>query len=153
MKTVLTLLLLLLAFGASAQQRTLELTRNNESGKIKYLAEDLRVKVRTTDGKKYVGPLHFKDAQTIEVNGTDITLDNLLSIKNQPKVLGTIKTVLLVTGLALVGTSIIVGASGGNAAFLIFTSGAAISVGSGIIDAADSNNTNRKWTFKIVDQP
>jgi hypothetical protein len=153
MKKLLPLLFLLLAFSAGAQQRVLELTRNDDSGKMKSFEENTRVKARTTDGRKYVGPLQIKDEETLAVDGTDIPLAGLLSIKSQPKVLGTLKTVLLITGVALVGSSIIVAAGGGNAAFLLFTSGAAITVGSGILDAANSNNTTRKWAFKIVNRP
>jgi predicted phage tail protein len=150
MKTLLYILLLLISFNVMAQQKTLEISNIN-NGKIKVYTENQRIKVRTLDGKKHVGNLNFSDNETIIINNQSIKIDSVLSIKKQPKILGTIRTVVLVTGLAIVSSSIIVAASGGNAAFLLFTVGSGVTISAGLIEAINSNNSNRLWKFKIVD--
>ncbi|MGK4569160.1 hypothetical protein [Flavobacterium sp. 3HN19-14] len=148
MKNILCLLAFFATFSAFAQ-KTLELT-NIESGKVKIYEENQRIKVRTLDGKKHVGLLHFSNDGEILVDKFPIKPDNILSIKSQPKVLGTIKTVVLVAGLAIVGSSIVVAAAGGEAAFMLFTVGGGVTITAGIIEAFNTNNSNRKWTFKII---
>lgn len=150
MKTILYSFLLLISFATIAQQRTIEISNIN-NGKIKVYQENQRIKVRTLDGKKHVGNLTFTDNETFVIDNQSIKIDSVLSIKKQPKLLGTIRTVVLVTGLAIVGTSIIVAAGGGNAAFLIFTVGSGVTISAGLIEAINSNNSNRQWKFKIVD--
>lgn len=150
MKTKLYFFLLFISFTAIAQQKAIEITNIN-TAKIKVYEENQRIKVRTLDGKKHVGNLTFSDNETIIINDQSIKMDSILSIKKQPKLLGTIRTVVLITGLAIVGSSIIVAASGGNAAFLLFTVGSGVTISAGLIEAINSNNSNRRWKFKIVD--
>ncbi|WP_310378901.1 hypothetical protein [Flavobacterium sp.] len=150
MKNLFYCLLALISFTAIAQQKTIQIT-NITNGKIKIYEENQRVKIRTLEGKKLVGNLTFTDNETFVINNQSIKIDSVLSIKKQPKLLGTIRTVVLVTGLAIVGSSIIVAASGGNAAFLLFTVGSGVTISAGLIEAINSNNSNRQWKFKIVD--
>jgi predicted phage tail protein len=151
MKNILYLLLLFTSFATIAQKRTIEITNIN-TGKIKVYEENQRIKIRTLDGKKYVGNLTFSDNETLIIDNQSIKIDSLLSIKKQPKLLGTVRTVILITGLAIVGSSIIVAAGGGNAAFLLFTVGSGVTISAGLIEAINSNNSNRRWKFKIVEK-
>lgn len=144
------MLLLLIACNVMAQQKTIEISNIN-NGKIKVYEENERIKVRTLDGKKHVGNLTFSDNETFIINNQSIKIDSISSIKKQPKVLGTIRTIVLITGLAIVGSSLIVAASGGNAAFLLFTVGSGVTISAGLIEAINSNNSYRLWKFKIVD--
>jgi hypothetical protein len=151
MKNILLLLTCFVSFSAISQQRAIELT-NIESGKTKIFNENERVKARTLDYKKHVGILTFSDDGTLKIGNDVIKLDSLQSIKRQPKVLGTIKTVVLFAGLATVATSIVIATAGNNAAFLVFVAGSGATIGAGVIEAVNSNYTLRKWTFKIIEK-
>jgi hypothetical protein len=139
----------LISFTVFAQQRTLEIT-NIKNGKIKVFAENQRIKIRTLDHKKWVGNLKITDSVSFTVNNQKIQLDSLQSIKNQPKLLGTVKTVVLISGVAIVGASLIAASGGSDAAFLIFVVGAGTTMSAGVIEGLNSNYTKRKWTYKIV---
>lgn len=129
----------------------LEITNIN-SGKTKVYTENQRVKVRTLDGKKHIGVLHFSDNEAFTVGDHIIKTDSILSIKANPKVLGTVKTVVLATGLAIVASAVIVASAGGDAAFLLFATGTGVTIAAGVLEGINSNNSNRKWTFKIIDK-
>ncbi|WP_298157082.1 hypothetical protein [Flavobacterium sp.] len=151
MKTILMLLCCFISLAALSQKRAIEIT-NIENGKTKIFAENERVKVRTLDYKKHVGNLSFTDNGTLKIGNDVIKIDSLQSIKKQPKVLGTVKTVVLIAGLATVATSIAIATAGNNAAFLVFVAGSGTAIGAGVLEAVNSNYTLRKWTFKIIEQ-
>jgi hypothetical protein len=149
MKNTLYILLLLISFAGFSQNKALEL-KNKQTGKTILFEENQRIKVRTLDGKKSIGKLTFSDNETLIINNKTIKLDSLQSVKTQPRVLGTIKTIVLATGLSVVGASLIAAAKGNNAAFLLFTVGSGITITSGILEGLNANNINRKWEFKII---
>lgn len=151
MKNILLLITCFISFAVVSQQRAIELT-NTTTGKTKVFNENERVKARTLDHKKHVGALTFSDGNTLKIGDDTIPLDSLQSIKRQPKVLGTVKTVVLFAGLATVATSIAIATAGNNAAFLVFVAGSSATIGAGVIEAVNSNYTTRKWTFKIVEK-
>lgn len=151
MKKILFLLTLLLSIATFSQQKAFEIT-NIKSGKTKIYQENERIKLRTIDRKKLVGELHFKDNQTLLIGENTVNVDSILSIKAHPKVLGTFKTIVLITGLVLVATSVIVATGGGDAAFLLLGVGSGITIGAGVLEGLNANNSNRKWTFKIIDK-
>jgi len=151
MKKILFLLTLLLSLTTFSQQIALEIT-NIKSGETKIYQENERVKLRTIDRKKLVGELHFVDNQTLLIGESTVKLDSILSVKANPKTLGTIKTIVLVTGLAIVATSVIVASGGGGAAFLLFAVGSGVTISAGVLEGLNANNSNRKWTFKIIDK-
>jgi predicted phage tail protein len=150
MKNSIYLVLLFISFTALSQQRMLEIT-NIKTGKIKVFEENQRIKLRTLDKKKWVGNLKFSDSLSFTVNNHKIRIDSLQSIKNQPKVLGTIKTVLLISGAAILGASIVAASGGSDSAFLLFAIGAGTTISSGIAGSVNSSYTHRKWKYKIVD--
>lgn len=151
MKNRIYLLLLFVSFSVFSQQKTLEIT-NIKTGKVKVFEENQRVKIRTLDHKKWVGNLIINDSISFTVNNHQIAIDSLLSIKNQPKVLGTVKTVILISGLAIVGASVIAASGGSDSAFLLFTVGAGTAITAGIIEGLNSNYTKSRWTYKIVEK-
>ncbi len=149
MRNRIYLVLLFISFTVFSQQRTLEIT-NIKDGKVKVFVENQRIKIRTLDHKKWVGNLKITDSVSFTVNNQKIQLDSLQSIKNQPKVLGTVKTVVLISGLAIVGASLIAASGGSDSAFLLFAVGAGTTMSAGVIEGLNSNYTKRKWTYKIV---
>ena len=149
MRNRIYLVLLFISFTVFSQQRTLEIT-NIKNGKVKVFVENQRIKIRTLDHKKWVGNLKITDSVSFTVNNHPIVLDSLQSIKNQPKVLGTVKTVVLISGLAIVGASLIAASGGSDSAFLLFAVGAGTTMSAGVIEGLNSNHTKRKWTYKIV---
>lgn len=151
MKNILYLLVFFVSFSVFAQHKAFEIT-NIRTNKVKVFEENQRVKVRTLDGKKHVGNLQFSDNQTLLINNESIQMDSISSIKNQPKIFGTVKTVVLITGLAIVGTSVIVATGGGNAALLLFTVGSGVTLSAGIIEAINANNSKKQWAFKIIEK-
>jgi len=117
MKKRIYLILLLISTAVFSQQRAIEIT-NIHSGKVKVFEENQRIKIRTLDGKKHVGNLKILDSLCFSVNNQPVKLDSLQSIKKQPKTLATVKTVVLITGLAIVGASLVAASGGSDSAFL-----------------------------------
>ncbi|QBN19888.1 hypothetical protein [Flavobacterium nackdongense] len=151
MKNRIYLILLFISFTVFSQQRTLELT-NIKTGKVKVFVENQRIKIRTLDHKKWIGNLKITDSVSFTVNNHKVAMESLQSIKNQPKVLGTVKTVVLISGLAIVGASLIAASGGSDSAFLLFVVGAGTTMSAGVIEGLNSNYTKRKWTYKIVEK-
>lgn len=151
MKNRIYLILLLISTAVFAQQKAIEIT-NIQSGKVKVFEENQRVKIRTLDGKKHVGNLKILDSLCFSVNNQPVKLDSLQSIKNQPKVMGTVKTVVLITGLAIVGASLVAASGGSDSAFLLFTIGSGVTISAGLLEGLNANYSERKWIFKIIDK-
>jgi hypothetical protein len=151
MKNRLYLVLFFISFTVFSQQKVLEIT-NIKTGKVKVFEENQRIKIRTLDGKKHIGNLKFSDSLSFTVNNQSIKIDSLKSIKNQPKVLGTVKTVVLITGLSVVGASLIAASGGSDSAFLLFVVGSGVTIGAGVLEGLNANYSDYKWTFKIIDK-
>lgn len=151
MKNTLFLILLVLSNTVFSQQRTIEIT-NIQAGKVKFFEENQRIKIRTLDRKKHIGILKFQDGQTIIIKDQYIKIDSLQSIKNQPKRLTVVKTVVLAAGLATVASSLVAASKGQDAAFMLFTVGAGTSIGAGLLEGVNANYTERKWKFKIIEK-
>ena len=151
MKGLLYLIVFFISFTVFAQQKTIEVT-TIKNGKIRIYKENQRIKIRTFEGKKYVGNLKISDSLTFTVDKQSVKIDSLFSIKSQPKVLGTVKTVVFVGGLAVIGSSIIVASTGGGAAFLLFTVGTGITTSAIVLERIKINNTNINSTFKIIEK-
>lgn len=151
MKNAIYLLVFLFSLTAFSQQRLIEIT-NVKTGKVKVFEENQRIKIRTLDGKKHVGNLKFSDSLSFTVNNQSVEIDSLQSIKKQPKTLATIKTVVLVVGLAIVGSSLIAASDGNDAAFLLFTIGSGVTISAGLLEGINANNSNNRWKFKIIEK-
>ncbi len=151
MKKTIYLLVFLFSLMAFSQQRLIEIT-DVKTGKVKVFEENQRVKIRTLDGKKHIGNLKFSDSLSFTVNNHSIKIDSLQSIKKEPKTMATIKTVVLITGLATVGTSLIAASDGNDAAFLLFTIGSGVTISAGLLEGINANNSNNRWKFKIIEK-
>lgn len=152
MKTLINLVVFLVSLTAFSQLRVIEIT-NIHTGEVKFFEENKRVKIRTLDEKKRVGILKITDSLSFTVNGQSVKIDSVKSIKYQPKTLATVKTVVLVIGLATVGASLIAASKGNDAAFLLFTIGSGVTIGAGLLEGINANNSSNKWTFKISEKP
>jgi len=151
MKSILYLLVFFISYAVFPQQKAVEVT-NIYTGKVKILEENQRIKIRTLDGKKYVGNLKFSDSLTIVIDNQSIKIDSLKSIKKQPKVLATVKTVVLTAGLTVVGSSLVAASGGSNCAFLLFTIGSGVTMSAGLLEGINTNYSDNKWTFKIIEK-
>lgn len=151
MKNLIYLLVFLVSFTAFSQQKAVEIT-NTITGEVKVFEENQRVKIRTLDGKKRIGNLKITDSLNFTVNDQSVKMDSLKSIKLQPKTLATVKTVVLVAGLAIVGTSLVAASGGNDSAFLLFTIGSGVTISAGLLEGINANNSNNKWTFKIIEK-
>ena len=151
MKNIIYLLVFMTSFTAFSQQRHLEIT-DIKTGKTKIFEENQRVKTRTLDGKKRIGNLKFSDSLSFTINNQVIKTDNIQSIKKQPKTMATIKTVVLTAGLAIVGSSLIGASNGNDSAFLLFTIGSGVTISAGLLEGMNTNNSNNRWKFKIIEK-
>lgn len=151
MKNILYLILFFISFTVFSQQKVIEIT-NIKTGKVKVFEENQRIKIRTKDGKKFIGNLKFSDSLSFMVNNQSIKIDSLKSIKSQPKVLGTVKTVVLITGLTVVGASIIAATGGNDSAFLLFVIGSGVTISAGVLEGINGNYSDYNWTFKIIEK-
>ncbi len=151
MKKILFLLVFLISYAVFSQHRTIEIT-NIKTGKVKVFVENQRIKIRTLDGKKHIGNLKISDTLSFTVNNQLVKIDSIQSIKYQPKTLATIKTVVLIAGLTIVGASIAAAAGGNDSAFLLFTVGSGIAISAGLLEGINANNSENKWTFKIIEK-
>ena len=151
MKNILYVLVFLASLTSFSQQKSIDIT-NVKPGKTKYFEETQRIKIRTLDGKKHVGNLKFSDSLSFTVNNQPIKIDSLQSIKKQPKTMATIKTVVFITGLAIVGSSLVAASDGNDAAFLLFTIGSGVTIGAGLLEGINANNSNNRWRFKIIEK-
>ena len=151
MKKILFFVLFLTTLTAFSQQKAIEITNKN-NGKTRFFKENQRLKIRTLDEKKHVGRWHFSDKQTIQIGIQSIKIDSIRSIKRQTAVLGTVKTGVLIAGLATMSASLASAKSGNNNAFLLFVVGGGTTIGAGLMESINTNRSNRKWTFKIVDK-
>ena len=149
MKVLIYFLVFLVSLTAFSQKKAIEIT-NIKTGKVKVFEENQRIKIRTLDDKKRIGNLKITDTLGITINNQYVKIDSLKSIKNQPKTLATVKTTVLVTGMATVGASIIAASGGSDSAFLLFTIGSSVTIGAGLLEGTNANNSNNKWTFKII---
>ena len=151
MKTIIYFFIFLISATAFSQQKAVEIT-NIKTGKEKTFDENQHVKITTLDGKKHIGNLKFSDSLTIVINNQSIEIDSLQSIKKQPKVLATVKTVVLIAGLTIVGSSLVAASGGSNWAFLLFTTGSGVTISAGLLEGINSNYSDNKWTFKIIEK-
>lgn len=151
MKILIHALFFLISFTVFSQQKAIEIT-NIKTGEVKFFEENNRVKIRTLDEKKRIGNLKITDSLGFTINNEYVKIDSLKSIKHQPKTLATVKTVVLATGLVTVGASLIAASRGNDSAFLLFTIGSGVTIGAGLLEGINANNSNNKWTFKIIEK-
>jgi len=67
MEKIIYVLVFLISYAVFSQHRTIEIT-NIRTGKVKVFEENHRIKIRTLDGKKYIGDLKISDTLTLTIN-------------------------------------------------------------------------------------
>lgn len=151
MKNIIYLLVFFTSFQVFSQQKAIKIT-NNKKGSVLIFPENQRIKIRSLDGKKYIGDLKITDSITLLVDNHSIKIDSLQSIKRQPRTLGTVKTIVLATGLTIVGSSLVAASTGNESALMLLTIGTGTTMSAGLLESIYPNNTNDKWTFKIIEK-
>lgn len=149
MKKLLTVILLAISINLFAQKK-FEAT-NNQSGKITTILEGSRVKVTTQDRKKFVGEMVVKDFQTIVVNGNEIALPNISSIKNYPRGGRKLKNILYGVGSGLIVGSGVAGLAKNGSAFALFAGGLGTVVTGALVNNKHKTLIYRNYTFKIAE--
>ena len=151
MKKLVFVLVFFISLTVFSQQKGIEIT-NIKKGNVIIYPENQRIKIRALNGKKYIGNLKITDSLTILVDNHSIKIDSLQSIKKQPKTFGTIKTIVLATGLTIVGSSLVSAATGNESALQLLVIGTGTTISAGLLENIYPNNSNNKWTFKIIEK-
>lgn len=150
MKKSIAILLLLLSFTVFAQSKKLE-AANKVDGKTITFEQGARVKLTTQDRKKLIGELTIKDSEAITVNGTDVALTNISSIKNYPKGARKAKNILLGVGSGLIVGSGVAGAAKNGNAFALFLGGTATAITGALVNNKHKTAIYRNYIFKVVE--
>lgn len=148
MKKIL-IILFFIPISVLAQSYSLEII-NNETGKISYIKENKRIKIRTVTGQKLQGRVTFTDSVSLEIKGTKIPLEELTFIQRRPLGVTLAGIGLLTIGGVGIGISpliLFVDRIGGIAVFATSTG----LVGTGIVLPHLSKRYKlEKYTFKII---
>lgn len=151
MKAILSFLILFASFSTFSQTKMLEVT-NTETGKAISFGASQRVKITTDDRKKLVGILTLPNAESIAIDGVEVKIDNIQSIKNFPKKGRTVKNIILGTGLGFLAGSGIAAAAGNGTAFSLFAIGTGATITSGLVGNKNKTYIKRRNAFKIIEQ-
>lgn len=149
MKTIFLCIIILLSIQIVAQTKKFEVT-DNTTGKTVIFEESQSVKITTINQEKHKGNLSFIDAQTVSINGSNIKLEDITSIKGAGKKGVTAKKTILGVGLGLVATSGIMGATSNGNAFAFFAAGTGTTIVSGLLNGGNKSYIKRKNTFTIT---
>lgn len=149
MKKVLSFLLILNCLNLFAQKK-FEAT-DKQNGHSTFINEGSRVKITTLSRQKHVGELTLKNAETLVINGQDINLSNLASIKNYPKGGRKAKNILFGIGSGLIVSSGIAGLAENGNAFSLFLGGTATALTGALVNNKHKTLVYRKYNFKIVE--
>jgi hypothetical protein len=150
MKKIISILLLLLSITVFAQNKKLE-AANKVNGKTVLFEQSTRVKITTLDRKKFVGDLTIKDSETITVNGSDVALSNIGSIKNYTKGGRTAKNILYGVGAGLIAGSGVAGLAKSGSAFGLFMGGTATAITGALVNNKHKTIIYRNYIFKVVE--
>jgi hypothetical protein len=150
MKKLLLISCLLFSISFFAQVKKLEVT-HKETGKQMFFETNQQVKMSTLDRKKLVGPLTIVDSQTLSVNGIEVKIDNISSIKYFPKRGRIAKNIFLGTGAAVVVSSGIAGIANSESAFSLFLGGTASIITGALLNNKHKTFIYRHYMFKIIE--
>lgn len=149
MKKLLTILLFTFSIGLFAQKK-LEAT-NKFSGETTSIVEGSRVKINTLNRQKFVGEMTIKNTETITVDGNDIALSNISSIKNYPKGGRKLKNILFGVGSGLIVGSGVAGLAKDGSAFALFAGGLGTVITGSLVNNKHKALVFRNYTYKIVE--
>ncbi|WP_428225379.1 hypothetical protein [Flavobacterium sp.] len=149
MKKAITILFILNCICMWSQKK-FEAT-NKQNGQTITLLEGNRVKITTLNRLKYTGELTLKNSETIAVNGQEIILNNLASIKNYPKGGRKLKNILFGVGSGLIVSSGVAGLAENGNAFSLFLGGTATALTGALVNNKHKTLIYRNYIFKIVE--
>ena len=149
MRKIILICMFFIAFvvKSNAQEKYLELTKNNTSRILK-IEEDKRVVVKTKDNKRFVGKLKFIDSLHIEVENKVIHLDSVSFIKRRSVMGIVLRSISMYVGSNLLAAGIISIPTGFGAIVAVVVLPPSIPL---LIYAINSNKRrSEKWNYKIV---
>ncbi len=150
MKKFILIFALLCTISIFGQTKKLEVA-NKINGNTVVFTSGARVKLITLDRKKLVGEFQVKDNETLTVNGTDVALSNIASIKNYTKGGRTAKNILYGVGAGLIAGSGVAGLAKNGNAFALFLGGTATAITGALVNNKDKTLNYRNYIFKVVD--
>ncbi len=155
MKTGISLMIIFLFLGnfAMAQVKALKITKPGTNKEL-VLKENKRVRLRTNDGEKIIGRIHF-EGDNILLNERRFRLDEIARIKKDPLVISFLTSGLLIYGGSLtMGFSAIIGIFIEPAAFLMIIPGAGmVYAGIKTPNFFKNYNSDKGWQFEIIEVP
>lgn len=145
-------LFLLSGFFSQAQENYIKLTKS-KGGRQKILKEGERIKIKTFNGKKYIGKFTIIDPQTISLNDQIISLGDIVLMKRKSAEAAVVSIFFYV----LAGVSVTAGTAGlikggwGLIATIIgYPAGTLFAIAGALINDFPNSNKNSKWRYKII---
>lgn len=142
-----------------AQNKGINLIKNT-SNKTKFIKENHRIKVKTTDGKSIAGKFSIINDSAINIKGRTIAMDSIVSIRKA----STFSTILRTTSISI-GTGLVVGGfavavsqptknEGYGGGFGRAAAGVTAIIGLPLvlIPLSVEKHPLKKWTYQIVNQ-
>ncbi len=149
MKKLFAIAIFLLSFQMIAQSKKMEIS-NNIDGKTITLEDAQEVKISTINRGNYKGNLTINDAETVNIEGQSLKLDDIINIKIIVTKKLTTKKIVTGVGLGIVATSGILAATSNGNAFSVFAVGTGTTIVGGLLKDKNKNYSKRKYTYKII---
>jgi small nuclear ribonucleoprotein (snRNP)-like protein len=150
MKLYITLVLLICFSMAFCQERGVVL-KAKASNRSVFLSEHKRIKLKTKDGKVFVGKFTIVDDHTIMIKDTPIALDSIVKIKRRSLVSSIGSPIVFAVGATLVITGIAGAVSGGYAVVLVVLIPPGIPMV--LLPAISNNHKPQTWEYSIDTNP
>lgn len=150
MKKLLLLVLVVTSFTFFGQTKKMEAT-NKTTGKTVLFEDGQRTKIATLDRKKMVGSFSVKDNETITIDGAEVKLNNIASIKIYPKGGRTVKNILFGASAGLLVTSGVLAAGSNESAVAVFTGGVATAAVGALVNNKNKNLSYRHYQFQVIE--
>ena len=147
----LLLLLLLISSSVFSQEKYLEL-KNNETGKVRKITENKKVKIITNDNSYYIGRVQIVDSATVKIKENYIKLEDIDVISRKSVGKTIVGNSLVVLGwVALTGSAVAIIALEPVLAIAAFSTGLTVGITGKILLSNTNKNYHReKWTYKII---
>ena len=149
MKKVFSIVFLIACFNLFGQKK-FEAT-DKKSGQATMILEGSRVKLTTQDRKKLVGQMLIKNTETLTIEGQEVALTNISSIKNYPRGGRKAKNILLGIGSGLLVSSGVAGLAKNGSAFALFAGGTGTVITGALVNNKHKTLIYRNYIFKIVE--
>ena len=132
-----------------AQEIGIEMTYKGGK-RVRTIHEGSTIKVRTLSGNKFKGKIDIIDSKTIGINGEEILLSDIKSIRRKPLAVKIVKGFFIAVGVVAIGVPIIIGSSG--LTILLSATLAAYSnlIGFTVPEFFVQTRSGPKWTFNII---